>query len=126
MSPVCILLVDDEEMVREIAVMALEMDAYVVLTARSGYEAMEIVNNHPGTIHLALTDLWMQGMNGLELRERIISQRPETIVAVLSGDTYGGGIPDGVVTIQKPFTPLQLRDRVRQLLGIARSGVTAG
>jgi CheY-like chemotaxis protein len=85
-----ILFVDDEEIVRRIAMLVLERDGYTVLIAKNGHEAIEIGATHPGPIHLVLTDMRMPGMNGMEVRRRMLEHRPDTVVAVLSGDTYGG------------------------------------
>jgi len=115
-SPCVILVIDDEEMVRDVMIAALETECQTILYAASGEEGLKVVAEHAGRIDLVLTDLRLPGMHGLEVRKRILQERADTKVVVLSGNTYGGAIPTGVVTIQKPFTIQQLRARVRELL----------
>jgi CheY-like chemotaxis protein len=82
-GPGTILVVDDEQVVREIAKRSLSRHGFEVLTANNGMEAIQIAKRHPGEIGLVLLDLSMPGMNGdlPELRKF----RPEVKVMVSSG-----------------------------------------
>jgi CheY-like chemotaxis protein len=112
-----IMVVDDEELVRQVVVAALQHEGHSVLAVESGEEGLRVLRNSAGTVHLVLTDLRLNaGMEGLEFRERVLEEYPNVLVAVMSGDTCGGNIPAGVETVQKPFTAPQLCQRVRRLL----------
>ncbi len=116
-----ILLVEDEEAVRELARDILEANGYAVLEARHGDEALAICERHSEAIHLMLTDVVMPGMNGRELAERLARLRPETKVLYMSGYTDNAIVLHGVlngraVFLQKPFTPDALARKVREVL----------
>jgi len=116
-----ILLVEDEEAVRELARDILEANGYAVLEARHGDEALAICERHSEPIHLMLTDVVMPGMNGRELAERLARLRPETKVLYMSGYTDNAIVLHGVlngraVFLQKPFSPDALARKVREVL----------
>jgi len=116
-----ILLVEDEEEVRKLAVRVLERQGYKVLAARDGDEALLICEGHQDPIHLMLTDVVMPGMNGHELAERLESLHPRMKVLYMSGYTDNaivlhGVLVEGVNYIQKPFTVDALTKKVREVL----------
>lgn len=81
---------------------------------------------HPGPIHLLLTDVVMPDLGGRALAETVRSRRPEVSVLYMSGYTDDAVIRSGVEAardwfIQKPFTPLSLARRVREVLDAARA-----
>ena len=78
-----ILLVDDEEGVRETMAAILEREGYEVVSAPSGEEALEHVHDDP--FDLLLTDLRMEGMSGVELMAAIRERSPETPSIMLTG-----------------------------------------
>jgi two-component system cell cycle sensor histidine kinase/response regulator CckA len=116
-----ILLVEDEGLVRQVARRILKSSGYTVLEARNGKEALHIYEQHPGPIHLMLTDLVMPDLNGRELANQLASRHPEMKVIFMSGYA-DNGIMDknlsapGVVYIQKPFEAHVLTRKVRELL----------
>jgi two-component system cell cycle sensor histidine kinase/response regulator CckA len=71
-----ILLVEDEESLRELAHTLLHANGYRVLEASNGRDALEIASKYQGTIHLLLTDYIMPGMNGRALAEKLTGTRP--------------------------------------------------
>jgi CheY-like chemotaxis protein len=116
-----ILLVEDEENVRKLALRVLERQGYKVLSARDGNDALLICEQHKGQIHLILTDVVMPGMSGHELAKRLKSLHPETKVLYMSGYTddtivLHGVLVEGVNYIQKPFTVDALTKKVREVL----------
>ncbi|MBN1220100.1 MAG: response regulator [Anaerolineae bacterium] len=117
-----ILLVEDEDMVRELTRYALRQDGYQVLEASHGKEALKICEQHQGPIHLLLTDIVMPGgMSGRDLANRMVSLRPDTKVLFMSGYADEAIVQQGILTpdiafLQKPFTPSTLARRVRETL----------
>jgi len=126
-----ILLVEDEEAVRELARDILEVNGYTVLEATNAGEALLACERHPGPIHLMLTDVVMPRFGGPELAERLTPTRPEMRVLYMSGYTDDAIVRQGALTpdsalVQKPFTPAVLARRVRERLdGGARPGEAA-
>ena len=113
-----ILLVDDEVMIRNVARISLEADGYFILTAHDGEEALHISREFPGTIHAVLSDVNMPKMDGLELREWILKERPGIPILLMTGYA-DAALPAGAAFLAKPFDPVTLKDRVRELLGSA-------
>ena len=116
-----ILLVEDEDVIRELVREILEAYGYSVLEATQGEEAIAICRGHDGPIDLLLTDTVMPRMGGRELAERIRNERPQTRILFMSGYTQvsfdgQGGLPAGVAFIQKPFSPSALAARARDVL----------
>lgn len=111
-----VLIVDDEEIVREF-VSAVLSDNYKLLVAASGEEAMQISDEHGGTIHLLLSNVQMKGMNGLELATKLNVKRPAMRVMLMSGFSSGMLVlNEGWHFLHKPFMPTQLRDLVSGLI----------
>ena len=110
-----ILIADDEVLIRKIASIALEKEGYFTLACQDGEEALHISRKFPGTIHAVLCDVKMPKVNGLELREQILAERPGIKVLLMSGQT-DSTLPADVTFLAKPFGPAVLQDRMRQLL----------
>jgi PAS domain S-box-containing protein len=122
-----ILLAEDDDGVRHWIHNALQGQGYTVFACRHAREALGIAEQYAGTIHLLLTDVVMPGMNGRELADRLVAARPATRVLYMSGYTEEAldrhGVPGGGTTrgfIQKPFTPVELLEKVRAMLDRAR------
>lgn len=117
-----ILVVDDDRTVRRGAADALRRIGYDVLEAGSGAEAMAVLEGHEGAVHLLLTDVSMQGMDGGELAEAAQAARPELKVLFMSGYTGGAPLHDsvreegGISFIAKPFVQDQLLRKVKAAL----------
>jgi CheY-like chemotaxis protein len=119
-----ILLVEDEEGVRELARDILRANGYKVLEARNGNEALLITERHQGPLDLLLTDVVMPRMSGCELAERLGPLRSDLSVLYMSGYTDDavirhGAFGSGTAFLQKPFTPAALAQRVRETLDLA-------
>ena len=116
-----ILLVEDEEMVRELAVESLQRYGYTIMEAPNGDKALSICEGCKETIDLLITDVVMPGMNGIELARRFRDSRPGVPVLFMSGYAEGavehlGGIADRQSFLQKPITPTTLSRKVREML----------
>jgi PAS domain S-box-containing protein len=116
-----ILLVEDEENLRQLTKQSLESQGYSVIDAADGASAMKACQEHLGPIHLLLTDVIMPGMNGRELANQISQSRPETKVLYMSGYTenhigHNGTLDQGINLLQKPFTLPTLQAKVREAL----------
>ncbi|HVU49448.1 MAG TPA: PAS domain S-box protein [Polyangia bacterium] len=110
-----VLLVEDEEAVRQLVRRILEGRGYKVLLARHGGEALELIHQTDLPIHLLLTDAVMPVLSGPELLRRAIALRPQMKLAIMSGYTDRPAVT-GVPFIGKPFTPAELERRVREIL----------
>jgi PAS domain S-box-containing protein len=129
-----ILLVEDEEQVRTVALSILRKQGYQVIVAEHAGEALLICERHPETIDLLVTDVVMPQMSGPELAKRLVVLRPAMKVLCLSGYTDDsvvrhGVLDAGVAFLQKPITPASLARKVREVLdngGIARSLLPQG
>jgi len=116
-----IMLVEDNEEVRNIAYEILKQHGYKVLSAKSGKEAQKIQASHRDKVHLLLTDVIMPDLNGKEVYTRIASKYPGLKVLYMSGYTnnviaHHGVLEEGVQFIQKPFTAQALALKVREVL----------
>jgi CheY-like chemotaxis protein len=116
-----ILLVEDEELVRNLGRQALEERGYTVLEAPSGDHALELAREHEGVIDLLVTDVVMPGLSGRELAEQLAPLRPEMKVLYTSGYTDDaivrhGVLEEGIAFLPKPLTPTSLAHKVREVL----------
>jgi two-component system, cell cycle sensor histidine kinase and response regulator CckA len=116
-----VLLVEDEDAVRALARMILQSSGYTVLEAEDGQEAVSVAEQYPARIHLLLTDLVMPRMSGRQLADVLAKARPGLRILFMSGYTaeavVGPGEPEaGVAFLHKPFSPIGLARKVREVL----------
>jgi two-component system cell cycle sensor histidine kinase/response regulator CckA len=116
-----VLLVEDEPDVRELAGEILETWGYTILKSGDPAHALGLAQRHDGPIHLLMTDLIMPGMDGRELANRLLVDRPAMKLLFMSGYTdaailHREGLDVGAPFLQKPFTPDALVRRVREVL----------
>src|SRR5262245_11089298 len=115
-----VLVVDDEPAVRTLVASTLRADPVNVLLATSAEDAIAVAGAHRGEIDLLLTDAMMPGKSGVELARLLVSERPGLRVLIMTGytpDAIGmDGLPQKVAVLQKPFSPGDLRKRVREAL----------
>jgi PAS domain S-box-containing protein len=117
-----VLLVEDEQSVRQLVRDTLESKGYNVVEAENGESGLAMAANHKGKIDLVITDVVMPGLGGREMVEQLTKSRPETKVLYLSGYTEDavvseGTIESGTAFLQKPFTLQTLSRKVREVLG---------
>jgi two-component system, cell cycle sensor histidine kinase and response regulator CckA len=116
-----VLLVEDEESVRQLVRETLESKGYKVLEAENGELGLRLAEGHNGTIHMVITDVVMPGISGRDLAKRLIEARPKIKVLYLSGYTedaivHPGVLETGTAFLQKPFTLQTLSRKVREVL----------
>ena len=120
-----ILLVEDEDAVRELVRELIESDGYRVLEAANADAALEDWKEHAAEIDLLFTDMVMPGSaNGLELARQLLALKPGLRVIYTSGyssDLFGGDVPleDGVNYLPKPYLAHQLTAILRKALPAA-------
>ncbi len=116
-----ILVVEDDDSVRDLVHAILEDKGYRVIEAGTGEAALELADAYPGQIHLVLTDVILPGLRGGEVRARILERRPDTKALYMSGYPGADMIRQGVLEagaplLSKPFTPAALAREVRAVL----------
>src|SRR5882724_7046391 len=116
-----ILLAEDEKAVRELVVAVLTGLGYRVMTANNGEEAVALFEEHESEIDLILSDTIMPKLGGKELFETVHRRKPNLKFVFMSGynlDTVGeGGLPvNDVDFLQKPFSPVVLGRKIREVL----------
>ncbi|HEY3974443.1 MAG TPA: PAS domain S-box protein [Candidatus Sulfotelmatobacter sp.] len=115
-----VLLVEDEESVRQLVRETLTLKGYTVIEAESAEAGIAAASRHQGSIDLVITDVVMPGMGGRELIKQLAESRPESKVLYVSGyteDAIEGSIERGAAFLQKPFTLQNLSRKVREVLG---------
>ena len=119
-----ILVVEDDAVVRNLAVQILRSHGYRVLTAEDGESAVQRSQEYDGPIHLLLTDIVMPGIQGWELAETLLARRPQMRVLFTSG--YGDRVlayraagQESIAFLPKPFTMETLTHKVRSVLDAA-------
>jgi two-component system cell cycle sensor histidine kinase/response regulator CckA len=116
-----VLVVEDDEPVRELAARVLRRFGYRVLVAGNAAEAEAVFEGHAGRIQLLLTDVIMPQTSGIELARRLTAIKPGLPVVYMSGFTEDafanrGQFDPKVTLVNKPFTPELLATRVRVAL----------
>lgn len=112
-----ILVVDDEDMVRETAEQMLEMRGFSVLTAADGEQAIEMVRRHGDGISVILLDLSMPGLSGEDVLQHVRRHTPDTRVIIFTG--FPSDVEDfegADDLVRKPFTLDGLISKVRDVL----------
>jgi len=120
-----ILVVEDEEPLRQLVSLVLRKAGYTVIEAADGEKALAAARAHRGPLHLLVTDVIMPGMSGRDLADEMSALLPETKILFVSGYTDDALVPQGRLDpgkefLAKPFTPPVLIHKVRQVLDAAR------
>jgi CheY-like chemotaxis protein len=113
-----ILLVEDEDSVREFIALVLQEQGYTVIEAANGQEALRLAGECAQEIHLLLTDMVMPGINGMVLAQRLLKNRPHLKALIMSGYSTQLNVSQGMWQgsppfIQKPFSREALLGKIR-------------
>jgi CheY-like chemotaxis protein len=125
-----ILVIEDEDIVRNLACRGLKDHGYSVVEASNGIQALRYIRAHPGSIDLVITDVVMPQMGGRELAEQLLRYEPDLPVLFMSGYTGDDVVHRGLLDPeapfqQKPFTPVGLAAKVRSMLDLHQNSRTA-
>jgi two-component system, cell cycle sensor histidine kinase and response regulator CckA len=118
-----ILLVEDEDAVRDVAARVLRNQGYTVVPARNGEEALRLMEEHGSSVDLILTDVVMPDMGGLELAAQLRTSRPNLRLIYMSGYAEGDKSDpryeaSDAFFLQKPFSAEDLVVKVREVLDV--------
>lgn len=118
-----ILVIDDEEMVADLAREILEEKGYRVLVARDGIEGISLYKEHAGQVDLVLLDMIMPNMDGAQVFKELKRLDPKVKVMLVSGYSLDRKAQDvlargALAFIKKPYRPFELLKKVRELLGV--------
>jgi CheY-like chemotaxis protein len=118
-SGTSILLVEDDELLRELLCDALRSEGYVVLAAETPTDAIELLQGYPGEVDLLLTDVMMPEMLGTALAKKARAIRPQVPVLYISGYVDQPTVAElrrGSAFLQKPFSTEQLVATIQRVL----------
>jgi PAS domain S-box-containing protein len=123
-----VLVVEDDLQVREVTVRSLRAGGYLVLAAGGGREALDLLAREGAQLHLLVTDVVMQGLDGRALADELRRRHPELRVLYVSGHAEDailerGVLEPGVAFLPKPFTASSLLARVRAVLDRPPTGL---
>jgi hypothetical protein len=121
-----VLVVEDQDGIRDIVKESLRRNGYKVLIANDGEEALQMAAAYPDPIHLLITDLVMPNIGGRELAQRLTPQRPTMKVLFMSGYSEQSALEieatsQSATVLQKPFSLDALARNVRRVLDEAGS-----
>ena len=118
-----VLVVDDDEAVRNLTVMILKQKGYDVLPASNGLEALMVYSSYHQKIDLVLTDVDMPQMNGVELAARIHARDPAEKILLMTGRAFDSSNGAGSLPLlAKPFMPGDLIVAVEGALRESENG----
>ena len=120
-----VLLAEDEPLVRNCVRSILEVLGFSVLAAGDGGEALQISKRYSGKIDLLLTDVVMPGLHGIQLANRLRTERPDLRVLIMSGRTSGQleQLTKRTDFLRKPFLPDILAQKLEEVLTAEHSNI---
>jgi CheY-like chemotaxis protein len=125
----CILIIDDDEMVRRTAKILLDANGFETVTAADGKSGINAIKGR--SFDAAIVDLFMPGMDGLETTKAIRKLNPQLPIIAASGFMFGGSCPEmpnfqeiaeesgAISTLYKPFKPKDLLQAIQKAIGVA-------
>ena len=121
-----VLVVDDETAVRRFAARVLEREGYVVVEAKDGIEALELLTQKDVSVDVVVSDIVMPRLNGVELMQALVVSHPDLPVILMSGYATGAlaelGIAAPCAILPKPFPSERLLEEVRRCIGQRNRG----
>jgi CheY-like chemotaxis protein len=116
-----VLLVEDEDFVRNVTREVLELSGYQVIEAVDAKDGLDLYRQNIEIVDLILTDVVMPGMNGREFANQLLALRPDLKIIFMSGYTDNAVVRESFSDLhlnylQKPFTLDHLTDKVQQVL----------
>ena len=125
---VTVLIVEDNNNLRNLVQRTLEGSGFSVFPAADGAEALRWSEQHEGTIEIVVSDIVMPELNGIELSRRIRVARPETKFLFITG--FGNQFPElceyGASILEKPFLPSELLHKVEEILNQGQTATGTG
>jgi two-component system, cell cycle sensor histidine kinase and response regulator CckA len=112
----CIVVAEDDEILRYCTVRLLRRHGYKIIEARDGIEALEIIEKCTDPIHLLVTNFDMPGLNGLDLARKLRAKDQRLTVLMISGSTPDLDPTDDFEVLAKPYNEAVLTSKVRELL----------
>lgn len=110
-----VLVVEDNDPVRQFVCLVLRSNGYFVLEAQDGPQALERSRQHKGTIHLLVADIGLPRLAGTELAVKVRADRPDIKVLFLTGNKDSETVEQAQL-LHKPFTIKQLLETARKTL----------
>jgi two-component system, cell cycle sensor histidine kinase and response regulator CckA len=121
-----VLVIEDDDAVRQILRRALPRDGFMLLQARGGREALALAERYEGTIDAIVADINLPDANGRTVADALLQTRPDTKVVLVGGQGEELEAPSarerGWRYLPKPFAPSQLRDVLRRLVAGTEGG----
>ena len=116
-----ILVIDDEEMIRNLAKRILTRAGHEVLLAENGNMGLELFNDNKDSVSLVIVDMFMDGLSGIETIQKINEIQPDLLYVLSSGNNYSSEeIPEELISkvnfLQKPYRASQLTDKINEVL----------
>ena len=129
-APVVVFVVEDDEMVQELLVSALEEGGFAVMVTTSGDEALAILEKDDAPIRAGATDVDLGGpISGWDVAKRAREIHPDMPIVYMTGghanEWSANGVPNSIL-LTKPFAPAQIVSAVSQLINAAAAGNSAG
>jgi two-component system cell cycle sensor histidine kinase/response regulator CckA len=112
----CIVVAEDDEILRYCTVRLLKEHGYRIIEARDGQEALELVEKCNDEVHLLVTNHEMPRMNGAELARRLKEKHQRLVVLLISGADHGLESSTDFEVLPKPYNEALLASKVRELL----------
>ena len=112
----CIIVAEDDEVLRYCTVRLLQRHGYKVIEARDGIEALELVEKCDDAVHLLVTNYDMPRMNGAELARKLKAKHERLMVLVISGSDPQIEAGNHIEVLPKPYNEAVLASKVRALL----------
>ena len=111
-----ILIAEDDAAVRKFVTTILQDRGFNVIAAADSQQALARARSHEGEIKVLLTDVEMGKLDGFDLRERLLQERPLVKVVVMSGRLDEDFEPNDFPVLRKPFSPTKLIETIESLL----------